>query len=152
MHRIFPSLVIVAFASTGLLVGQTASTVKRLPAKAASESKGLPASTAASSKAAATGKAQGKSKKKAPARRWVQSQPTPARYKEIQQALAAKGYFTGAVDGVWGNDSTDALKRFQQDQNLEADGKLGSLALIALGLGPKRDAPKPTAADPGAPR
>jgi hypothetical protein len=42
----------------------------------------------------------------------------------------------------------DALKRFQRDQNIGDDGKLGSLSLIALGLGPKRDAgrggdPKP---------
>jgi hypothetical protein len=32
----------------------------------------------------------------------------------------------------------EALKRFQADQNLTPDGKLGSLSLIALGLGPKR--------------
>jgi hypothetical protein len=32
----------------------------------------------------------------------------------------------------------DALKRFQHDQNLIEDGKVGSLSLIALGLGPKR--------------
>jgi hypothetical protein len=32
----------------------------------------------------------------------------------------------------------DALKRFQREQNLTEDGKIGSLSLIALGLGPKR--------------
>jgi hypothetical protein len=32
-----------------------------------------------------------------------------------------------------------ALKRFQEDQNIAADGKLGALSLIALGLGPKRE-------------
>jgi murein L,D-transpeptidase YcbB/YkuD len=32
----------------------------------------------------------------------------------------------------------DALKRFQSEQNLTPDGKIGSLSLIALGLGPKR--------------
>jgi hypothetical protein len=31
-----------------------------------------------------------------------------------------------------------ALKRFQRDQNIGDDGKLGSLSLMALGLGPKR--------------
>ncbi len=71
-------------------------------------------------------------------RRYVQAAPTPERYKEIQQALAARGYFKGDVNGTWGPDSMDALRRFQGDQNLEADGKLGSLSLIALGLGPKR--------------
>ena len=71
-------------------------------------------------------------------RRTAQQQPTPQRYKEIQQALADKGYFNGPADGNWGADSMDALKRFQHDQNLPEDGKIGSLSLIALGLGPKR--------------
>ncbi len=71
-------------------------------------------------------------------RRYVQPAPTPERYKEIQQALAARGYFKGDVNGTWGPDSIDALRRFQAGQNLEPDGKLGSLSLIALGLGPKR--------------
>lgn len=72
------------------------------------------------------------------ARRSTQQQPTPERYKEIQQALAEKGYFNGPVDGQWGPESVDALKRFQREQNITDDGKIGSLSLIALGLGPKR--------------
>jgi peptidoglycan hydrolase-like protein with peptidoglycan-binding domain len=66
--------------------------------------------------------------------------PTPERYKEIQQALADKGYYKGEVNGQWTAESTEALSRFQSDQNLKVDGKLGSLSLIALGLGPKRTA------------
>jgi peptidoglycan hydrolase-like protein with peptidoglycan-binding domain len=74
----------------------------------------------------------------------TQRAPTPERYKEIQQALATKGYFTGTPSGVWDPSSVDALKRFQEDQNLEPSGKLDSLSLIALGLGPKHDkAPAP---------
>ena len=64
--------------------------------------------------------------------------PTKERYQQIQQALAGKGYFSGEPNGVWGSDSMEALKRFQADQNLTPDGKLTSLSLIALGLGPKR--------------
>ncbi len=71
-------------------------------------------------------------------RRSAQQQPTQERYKEIQQALADKGYFSGTADGAWGPESSEALKRFQRDQNLTEDGKIGSLSLIALGLGPKR--------------
>jgi len=67
-----------------------------------------------------------------------QQAPTPDRYKEIQQALADRGYYRGEVNGAWGPDSVDALKRFQMDQKLAGDGKLDSLSLIALGLGPKR--------------
>ena len=80
--------------------------------------------------------------KKAPPRPryYAQLQPTPERYKEIQQALADNGYFSGTPDGVWAASSTDALKRFQHDQNLSEDGKVDALSLIALGLGPKRTA------------
>jgi peptidoglycan hydrolase-like protein with peptidoglycan-binding domain len=72
-------------------------------------------------------------------RRWSQREPSPERYQEIQQALAAKGYYKGPVNGTWGPESAEALRRFQSDQNLVADGKIGSLSLIAMGLGPKRN-------------
>ncbi len=93
-------------------------------------------------------------------RRSSQQQPTLDRYKEIQQALADRGYFPGgAPDGTWGPESAEAMKRFQRDQNLTEDGKIGSLSLIALGLGPKRvaagaPAAAPTSIDnvPGAPK
>jgi hypothetical protein len=75
-------------------------------------------------------------------RRSTQKEPAPERYKEIQQSLADKGYFAGPVNGAWGSDSVEALKRFQRDQNIGDDGKLGSLSLIALGLGPKRGTEK----------
>ena len=59
---------------------------------------------------------------------------------EIQQALMTRGYMEGPATGEWNANWTSALKRFQRDQNLDANGKLTSLSLIALGLGPKRDA------------
>lgn len=79
----------------------------------------------------------------------MQQQPSQDRYREIQQALAEKGYFAGQPDGAWGTESVNALKRFQHDQNLPEDGKIGSLSIIALGLGPRRaplDAPVERAA------
>lgn len=63
---------------------------------------------------------------------------TPERYKEIQSALASKGYLKTEPNGRWGPESVEAVRRFQADQNLQVDGKVGSLTLIALGLGPKR--------------
>ncbi len=74
-----------------------------------------------------------------------QMAPTPERYQEIQQALINKGYLQPPATGVWGADSSDAVKKFQQDQSLEPSGKLDSLTLISLGLGPKRDSSSPTA-------
>ena len=86
------------------------------------------------------------------ARRNVQQTPTPERYQEIQQALAARGYYKGPIDGKWNDDSVDALRRFQTDQNLSPDGKINSLSLIAMGLGPKRAtaAPPVTSSSPAA--
>ncbi len=66
--------------------------------------------------------------------------PTPDRYKEIQEALVHKGYLHGEPSGKWDQESADALRRFQQEQNLQPTGKLDSLSLIALGLGPKYEA------------
>jgi hypothetical protein len=40
------------------------------------------------------------------------------------------------------------LKQFQQDQNLEPNGKLNSLSLIALGLGAKRPPVVPSGVAP----
>ncbi len=70
-------------------------------------------------------------------KRSFQRNPTPERYKEIQEALIAKGYLKGPATGAWDSDSIEAIKRFQTDQKLDADGKLEALTLIALGLGPK---------------
>ena len=78
------------------------------------------------------------SKNKKPVR-VVQQHPTSDRYLEIEQALVERGYLEQA-DGAWGAESVAALKKFQQDQELTADGKLGALSLTALGLGPRRGA------------
>ena len=86
------------------------------------------------------------SSKKAPAKRaatWRTRQlaPTPERYKEIQNALVAKGYLQPEeATGSWTGASSDALKKFQAAQKLDSTGKINSLSLIALGLGPKHDA------------
>ena len=75
-----------------------------------------------------------------PVRRGSQLAPTKERYKQIQEALAAKGYLKPAeATGQWTATSIEALKRFQANQNLEATGKINSLSLIALGLGPKHE-------------
>lgn len=80
-----------------------------------------------------------------------QQSPTTDRYMEIQQALVARGYLQTPPSGTWDTATVDALKRFQEEQNLPPTGKITSLSLIALGLGPKRNpltagaqAPPPT--------
>jgi murein L,D-transpeptidase YcbB/YkuD len=118
----------------------TTGSAKASLSKKAPVSKSVASKTAASKTTSKTASKTGvKSRRTVVARRPpAQQQPTADRYKEIQQALAEKGYFQGPVDGSWNAGSVEALKRFQKDQNLDSDGKIGSLSLIALGLGPKR--------------
>ncbi len=73
-----------------------------------------------------------------------QAIPSSDRYKEIQEALAQKGYLTTPPNGIWDQNAQDALRKFQADQNLTVSGKLSSRSIIALGLG------SPTAAVPPA--
>lgn len=72
--------------------------------------------------------------------------PSQERYSEIEQALVKKGYLQSDADGTWDAASVAALRKFQQDQSLEPTGKIDSLSLIALGLGPKYEAVKAPAA------
>lgn len=98
------------------------------------------------SRSARAARSRGKTTRRS--RRMTQTAPTPERYQEIQQALAGKGYSGGPANGAWGPQWSEALKQFQRDQKLEPSGKLTSLSLLALGLGPKRaaaGAPMPAA-------
>ena len=114
-------------------------------------------STASAHKAGTTTKSASTGGKKTPAKKvsWRnrQAAPTPDRYREIQGALAAKGFLKPEdATGSWNQTSSDALKRFQTEQNLESSGKINSLSLIALGLGPHHDtapAPKAPTQPPG---
>jgi len=138
------------------LVGADTATPPKKPSPAAKTSAVKKPSTSSSSKSTAkhtkTSTRHGKSShKQAASWRSRQTVPTPERYKEIQTALASRGYLQGAPTGVWDNQSTDALRRFQQDQNLEPNGKLNSLSLIALGLGAKHPAAAPSSHLPAAP-
>src|ERR1039457_2726626 len=122
---------------------------KKAVAKTKTGAKAAPktgsASKSAGKKASAKKTTASKSGKKAPVRttwRNRQTAPTPERYKQIQDALVAKGFLNPeGASGTWGQSSADALKKFQAAQNIESTGKIDSLSLIALGLGPKHDAP-----------
>lgn len=52
----------------------------------------------------------------------------------IQTVLKNKGYYRGSVDGVYGSATAAAVKKFQADQGLTADGICGTKTLNALGL------------------
>ena len=55
--------------------------------------------------------------------------------RSIQQKLLQWGYFSGRVDGVFGQETYDAVVRFQKKNGLKADGVAGSDTLAAMGIG-----------------
>jgi len=52
----------------------------------------------------------------------------------IQTKLKRWGYYTGAVDGIFGSQTTAAVKYFQRTNGLTADGIVGPATLKALGM------------------
>src|SRR5262249_17364098 len=136
---VFSLLALVALASVAFGTPRKRPTRTRTkPAASSSTKTGISSSSSKTGTSKTSSKARYSRYSRSYARRSSQSVPTPERYRDIQQALATKGYYKGDVNGTWGPDSVDALRRFQADQNLQVDGKIGSLSLIALGLGPKR--------------
>lgn len=127
----FKSTLVVLLAASLLAPGLAEAKTRKTTAKTASTSSKKKGASSKKSNTRTT-----RARRTGPPR---QAAPTPQRYMEIQQALAAKGYYSGPVDGNWDATCVDALKRFQADQSLSPDGKLGALSLIALGLGPKRE-------------
>jgi peptidoglycan hydrolase-like protein with peptidoglycan-binding domain len=102
---------------------------------------GAPAKTSTAKRAGSKKKSASAARKRTPGRKRAQTSPatpTRERFKELQSALRARGYDPGPIDGQWGARSAAALKRFEKDHDLPADGQLDSLAVITLGLGPAR--------------
>lgn len=54
--------------------------------------------------------------------------------RKIQTKLKNWGYFSGAADGIYGAQTTKAVKSFQKKNGLTADGVAGSATLRALGM------------------
>jgi len=52
----------------------------------------------------------------------------------LQQRLKDYGYYNGSVDGIYGQGTYEAVRRFQLDNALTADGIAGDATISALGL------------------
>ncbi|MGH9536209.1 MAG: peptidoglycan-binding domain-containing protein [Terriglobales bacterium] len=65
---------------------------------------------------------------------------SPARARQIQAALVKAGYLRH-VTGHWNWATHEALVRYQRDHHWQTRWVPDSRALIALGVGPKRDEP-----------
>jgi hypothetical protein len=130
----------IALAAEATQKGTKPAPTKKPSVQAKSGGTGAAASKTAkkapAKKTASKSKSKSKARSKSAAR---QQQPSETRIREIQEALTAKGYPVEA-SGKWGSDSVEALQKFQEDQkitNMSGRGKLDSLTLIALGLGPQ---------------
>lgn len=63
---------------------------------------------------------------------WAQQGSDSVR--QAQQALKDKGYDPGPVDGVAGRKTHDALRQYQQKENLNENGQLGPETMDHLGV------------------
>lgn len=54
--------------------------------------------------------------------------------KEVQRRLKQWGYYNGAVDGIYGKATVEAVKKFQRKNGLTADGIAGRSTFEALGM------------------
>ncbi len=52
----------------------------------------------------------------------------------LQEKLQERGLYTGSIDGIYGTQTEEAVKRFQRQQGLTVDGIAGSKTLKALGI------------------
>ena len=59
---------------------------------------------------------------------------TGAEVKEVQRRLKNWGYYTGAVDGIFGAGTKKAVIAFQKKNGLTADGVVGKATYAALGM------------------
>ena len=70
--------------------------------------------------------------------------------RKMQQALKEKGYDLGSsgADGLFGAQTQAALRQYQQDKGLRADGVAGSGTLDSLYSSPEGEAPARTESAP----
>lgn len=59
---------------------------------------------------------------------------TGGEVKELQRRLKMWGYYSGSVDGIYGKQTIEAVKRFQRKNGLTADGIAGKATYEALGM------------------
>ncbi|MBR1925536.1 MAG: spore cortex-lytic enzyme [Clostridia bacterium] len=64
----------------------------------------------------------------------VEAALTTSQVKTVQTKLKNWGYYTGAVDGIYGSKTKAAVKNFQKKNKLTADGIVGPKTAAALGM------------------
>lgn len=54
--------------------------------------------------------------------------------RDIQTLLSEQGYYTGTVDGIFGEGTRTAVIAYQKDNGLTADGIVGTATLSSMGI------------------
>jgi hypothetical protein len=90
-------------------------------------------STKKSSSASSKKSSSRSSKKQAPKIRGQQSLE-PSRITEIQNALAAAGYYKSTPTGQWDDETSKSISSYQQKNGFKVTGKPDALSLKKLGL------------------
>ena len=54
---------------------------------------------------------------------------------QVQQQLAAGGYYQGKIDGIVGEGTRRAIRNYERDNNRPVDGRIDDQLLALLGLG-----------------
>ncbi|MEP6821926.1 MAG: peptidoglycan-binding domain-containing protein [Chthoniobacterales bacterium] len=52
----------------------------------------------------------------------------------VQQELARAGYYNGSIDGIAGNGTRSAIRRYERATGLSVDGRIDSDLLSAMGI------------------
>lgn len=60
---------------------------------------------------------------------------TGSEVRNIQQKLKSLGYYGGAVDGIYGKQTQNAVRSFQRSVGITVDGIAGPQTLLYMGLG-----------------
>ncbi len=60
----------------------------------------------------------------------------PGSVRALQDRLRSLGFYTGGVDGVWGQSTERAVEQFQQNRGLQPTGQLTPATVSSMGLSP----------------
>lgn len=60
----------------------------------------------------------------------------PGSIRALQERLRSLGFYTGGVDGVWGQSTEHAIAQLQQNRGLQPTGQLTPATVSSLGLSP----------------
>lgn len=76
---------------------------------------------------------------------WQEPELRPSRdlVKKIQRKLAEQGYYGGAIDGIIGPQTREALRNFQRAHRLPVTGHLDEATIAALGIPLDEEETKP---------